>query len=262
MKIRRSRKKHSKETREKIACSNTGKIFSEERRKKIGNSRLVKLDDQKFEKLQYLWSLKHLNPKKIQQLVGIGPKVYKRLHKVYCKFEQTKFMPADLDDNDLLKITNLANQNIWYKEIASSLNRGPKQIFSILKKIGIQPITKNPNRKINVSKLELKVYEFLTSAAGYDIESQFGLGNFVFDFKIRNQKILIEVNGDYWHCNPKVYPHPINNWQKFALRRDFAKKAYAKQNGYSLYRIWEKDIKENEIESFRKLQNFIEKSIN
>ena len=60
------------------------------------------------------------------------------------------------------------------------------------------------------------------------VDTQFPLGNFFFDARIQNTNVLIEVNGDYWHCNPKVYVNgPINEMQKAHIRRDFAKKAYA-----------------------------------
>lgn len=59
------------------------------------------------------------------------------------------------------------------------------------------------------------------------------------------KKNCLEVNGDYWHCNPKVYKKgAINEMQKSHIRRDFAKKGFAAKQGYYLVTIWEKDIKE------------------
>lgn len=79
----------------------------------------------------------------------------------------------------------------------------------------------------------------------YEVETQFQMGNFLYDAHVKNSNILIEVNGDYWYCNPKVYTSgPINEMQKSHLRRDFAKKNHAKQQGYYLITVWEKDIKE------------------
>jgi hypothetical protein len=49
-----------------------------------------------------------------------------------------------------------------------------------------------------------------------------------FDFHILETNLLLEVQGDYGHCNPKLYPKPINEYQKWSTKRDFAKKDYAK----------------------------------
>lgn len=57
--------------------------------------------------------------------------------------------------------------------------------------------------------------------------------------------MLIEFHGDYWHCNPKIYTNgPINDWQRKAIKRDFAKKAAAKHEGYYQITVWEKDFRE------------------
>ena len=54
---------------------------------------------------------------------------------------------------------------------------------------------------------------------------------------------LIEVNGDYWHCNPKVYPDgPINEMQESNVERDKQKEAWAKDNKYRFFVLWETDI--------------------
>ena len=67
-------------------------------------------------------------------------------------------------------------------------------------------------------------------------------------FFIPSLNLIIEFNGDYWHCNPnkydKDYYHIIKQkkskdiWEEDQIRVDNIKK-----NGYNLEVIWECDLK-------------------
>lgn len=77
----------------------------------------------------------------------------------------------------------------------------------------------------------------------------------IFDFKISGEKILIEVDGDYWHCNPNTkYKEPIYEAQKSNVIQDKIKKDWCDENGYKLLRFWETDIKTNKEEIIRVLK--------
>jgi len=71
---------------------------------------------------------------------------------------------------------------------------------------------------------------------------EFACGGFVFDFKIGNN--LIEVQGDYFHCNPNTrHAVPKNKMQVNNLKRDERKRKFVKDNtDFVLVEIWEKDI--------------------
>jgi G:T-mismatch repair DNA endonuclease (very short patch repair protein) len=67
-----------------------------------------------------------------------------------------------------------------------------------------------------------------------------------YDFTI-NENILIEVQGNFWHANPKYYGDglkPLNDIQKEKTKRDKEKYNWAITNGFSIYYIWEDEIKE------------------
>jgi len=87
-------------------------------------------------------------------------------------------------------------------------------------------------------------------------ERQFFITKKMYDFKIENTNILIEVDGDYWHCNPVKYPNgPKYRMQKENIIRDQLKNQLAKDNGYNLLRFWETDVLHNQkniIETLRK----------
>ena len=80
-------------------------------------------------------------------------------------------------------------------------------------------------------------------------ETQFFLQHKSFDFKLKNTKILIEVNGDYWHGNPSFYNEDdVLNYPggKVVVRdlweKDKIKKERAEKYNYKLVYIWENEI--------------------
>lgn len=74
---------------------------------------------------------------------------------------------------------------------------------------------------------------------------EFEYGGFVFDFKVG--KFLIEVQGDYFHCNPNTrHAIPKNDMQIKNLERDKRKRKFVEDNKeYKLIEIWENDIVNN-----------------
>ena len=74
--------------------------------------------------------------------------------------------------------------------------------------------------------------------------------NFVYDFFIPEEKIIIEVNGDYWHCNPliwesdQVVKFPSGHFKvQEVWDRDKRKIDFAREMGYTVLVIWETDLK-------------------
>lgn len=115
-----------------------------------------------------------------------------------------------------------------------------------------------------ISKTEMRVLNELTSHGLVD-EHQFVLRNeqgrrhYIYDIRVGNH--LIEVNGDYWHANPRRY----NAGDKIKFRgrgyvcvediwtRDIAKTNYAEDAGYTVHAVWESDIKNNFKETMEQL---------
>lgn len=64
-----------------------------------------------------------------------------------------------------------------------------------------------------------------------------------YDFKIKRKPIIIEVDGDFWHGNPKLKTH----WKdvKKVRKNDKLKAKLAKTRGYEVIRFWENDIKKS-----------------
>jgi len=244
--LRKKYNNHSEETKRKIAKGNS-KPHTEARKKNISKAKTKPIEKSLLLYLENLWSLKYLNPIVIKDLCGLSrrSRIYENLVNSYCKYEQYKWMPSTWYPEHYQKLYELANQKIWYKQIAKILGFGQKQVLCVMQKLGLPINTNDPDRwKCIISKPELLVLNWIKEE-NYEVETQFHLGNFFYDGHVKESNILIEVNGDYWHCNPKVYKKgAINEMQKSHVRRDFAKKGFAAKQGYYLVTIWEKDIKE------------------
>jgi len=90
-----------------------------------------------------------------------------------------------------------------------------------------------------------KILEDIFGECGKDFFEEKGYGNFAFDFCVGS--FLIEVQGDYFHCNPNTrHAKPKNKMQENNLKRDKRKKEFViKDNKYKLVELWENDIINN-----------------
>lgn len=77
-----------------------------------------------------------------------------------------------------------------------------------------------------------------------------------FDFLIENTKILIEIDGDYWHGNEKLFK-PLNEHQKETKIKDKIKEDFAVSNGYEVIRFWGSELKESKNKIKSKLIDII-----
>lgn len=67
-----------------------------------------------------------------------------------------------------------------------------------------------------------------------------------YDFKIFKNNIFIEVDGDFWHCNPNTkHKQPTYEAQFKNLKKDKIKNNWCNENNYTLIRFWEDDINNN-----------------
>ncbi len=69
--------------------------------------------------------------------------------------------------------------------------------------------------------------------------------NFRPDFRIESHKIIIEVHGDYWHANLNIYSKDfLNEMQVIAIEKDNIKKEVYEKLGYTVFIVWEEDLRE------------------
>lgn len=124
----------------------------------------------------------------------------------------------------------------------------------------------NRNFKQRTSKVQDEFEEKLFT---YGFLKNMRLGNYVVDYLNKYKKLAIEINGDYWHCNPNtwkgtdIHPHlkipAVQIWEKDRNRRK-----EIESQGYEFIVIWESEIKEGQdlfdkLKKYNLVQNLVDK---
>ncbi len=98
------------------------------------------------------------------------------------------------------------------------------------------------NYRNKKTKLESKI-ELILESLNIDFKYQHQVSSAIFDYLIIDTNIIIEVDGDFHHCNPnsihKIPKYPI---QIKTVGNDIRKNLIAEENSFKLIRIWETDI--------------------
>lgn len=138
-------------------------------------------------------------------------------------------------------------------ELADKFHVSETAIRDVRKKNGI----KKEAKQKDCSFIEEKVKQLLANMNVNFLHHK-PLGKYTPDFQIINTKIIIEVQGDYFHCNPEIYLNgPKNEKQIKYIVNDYYKKCFYVGNGYTLIELWENDIRNN----FDKVVKIIEKTL-
>jgi very-short-patch-repair endonuclease len=141
--------------------------------------------------------------------------------------------------------------------------------YEIFTKLRLSNLLKNgKNSKLNdfFESLLLEIIPQTDYIREFALTNKTRAGFYFYDFCLFD-KILIEVNGDYWHCNPIKYntgeyvnyigrKHPVlvdDIWKK-----DELKKRNAENEGYLFFTFWENDI----LNNTEKIKNKIKQIIN
>lgn len=176
------------------------------------------------------------------------------------------------DDNTRQKIEGikekLRNNKERGRKISNSLTGIPKTEEAKINASNTQKLKykNNPELRINLSKKRLRWMKDNSKVKTSKLEDRFSLfldnmglikdidyfrnhlieniGTF-YDFFIPVKKIMIEVDGDYYHCNPNtIHKIPKYSMQKKNLTNDKRKNTWCKNHNIKLLRYWEKDINE------------------
>lgn len=98
------------------------------------------------------------------------------------------------------------------------------------------------------NNLETKI-QIILNEIGISYTSQFFIGKNSFDIKISGIKLLIEIQGDYWHANPNKYKpedkiiYPCGpKLAKEVWQKDINKQIIAENKGYRIIYLWEDEI--------------------
>ena len=178
-----------------------------------------------------------------------------------------------LTEEELLKFQEIASNPTRRKKISDSLTGKKKSLEHIekikadRKKYWGQQIHRDEQRHRRVkymtesltkneSKLE-KEFKKILDTLNIDYQFQYVVSGYNYDFYLPDKNILIEVDGDWWHCNPKLNIIPIHDSQKHTVAHDRIKNEVAKKNNFQLLRFWETDIVNNRFEVVGKLMEIL-----
>jgi hypothetical protein len=142
-----------------------------------------------------------------------------------------------------------------------------KSLATVIMKYGSKQKRGFLQRGKSISTLNKWLYKTLNDL-NIEYQAEFAIkrhkGLYYFDCILINTNKLIEINGDYWHANPKIYkPNDLilkgssgeimakNKWLS-----DKRKINYAKKNGFEVLTIWELDIKLNERQEIQRIIDY------
>lgn len=150
-------------------------------------------------------------------------------------------------------------KDIWDNMTDEEKKYKTRGLLSVLKKLqksggkysGLHNTVKNQMLKIGLTSFKSEEYINGYFADEIDIE----------------HKIVIEVNGDYWHANPKYYnendtiifPGGHKTLVKDIWNHDSKKRQALINDGYKVYVLWEDDIcKNNHLDTLKDIYGVIE----
>lgn len=194
---------------------------------------------------------REMSPEKIKEA--------KRKLSSSCSGEKNGFYGKHHTEENIKKITEKREK--WRKtmteeqkkEFSQKISNGQKKLFDLDPNKYIQNRKKaaiassKSNKKYKMNKIE-KIVQKELEKRDLVFEYSIILGYKQFDFGNKEHKILLEVQGDYWHSNPILYGEnkiKINDIQKMKIIQDKDKKIFAEKNDMKLFIIWETDIKNN-----------------
>jgi len=189
--------------------------------------------------------------------------------KIYLKRNKTVKEKYGVDNVFQLEEVKkkINSEDVWLKKygltrgelISKKLKERWDSLSDDDRKTWLEKSIRNKNSSC-VSNLEKNVAKRLLDY-GWSIETQLCLPNlekatsrkiFLYDIYIKELNLLVEVNGDYWHANPSIYNEedtiPFFGEEKKVSDIwlfDKEKIDNAKNMGYNIITIWEKDVLKN-----------------
>lgn len=124
-----------------------------------------------------------------------------------------------------------------------------------------QRIIKSITQFNGVSKLEKKVAKI---AKNYGFISSVAIDKYLVDLLNEKYKIIVEINGDFWHCNPNMWQaDDLHKCKKVPAsqiwKKDNNRISHLKKMGYKVFVLWESQINKGKNVF---LKNFFQKITN
>jgi len=289
MRLAKIGKKRSEESMRKFKLAMKGHKVSEETRKKISESQRGKIIPEEIKRKSQEATLKAMN----------SPEMKKRLSEMKKEqFKQGKAKSWNKGRKGVYSKELLEKWSKSHKEEMANPEIRKRLILSLKKTYASNPELSRKNserQKIRMANPEirellrkniLKMYESGTFPKqtntlpermikeeiikrGYKEETDFihqykFMDKFMCDFCFPKNKVVVEIDGDFWHANPKKYPEgsKMHKHQIKGINRDKSKNAYISKvdNGtWTIVRLWESDIKKDVAGCVDKIEEILKK---
>lgn len=149
---------------------------------------------------------------------------------------------------------------VWQSEIYS-------QIPEVKERLRQQGTNSVINQQTAYTKPEMMVLQELNKR-DIDFIPQYVIGEILIaDFYLPKYNAVLEVYGDYWHANPKIYGEesnkkPLNDHQISQIKKD-KRRYYVITKNYDMYMysVWENDIYEDVEDVIDKVFKSLENKI-
>ena len=145
-----------------------------------------------------------------------------------------------IKDSEIIQYVLDNSNTMTDYDISIAKNINMSQVVTIRKNNGI---FKHGGRSIGSMTMLEKYIDILLKDIGVVYDSQSKFFGLIADFYIPSCKLIIEVNGDYWHGNPRIYKNDeLDIIQQKGVDRDVRKYDIYNKAGFLTVVIWEQDI--------------------
>jgi very-short-patch-repair endonuclease len=129
-----------------------------------------------------------------------------------------------------------------------------------IKNIGAKEWSLHFGKFAGRSKCEIECYTEIKNTICNDIQANVNVDKYVVDMIYK--KLIIEFNGDYWHCNPLIYQddyfnHTLKKYAKEIRQNDLDRQNDLHILGYNILVIWEHDWKTNKLLVLEQIKKFL-----
>lgn len=216
-----------------------------------------------FDSVLFHANIKNKSKKILENYVKNNKEWYNNLNLIKGLPKNIQKLPIEeiLKIQEDSKILNISTFSFTY-------NISFKQIFSFVEKGFLSSKLKESynNRKNTKETFPEKFVRNCLEENKIYFQKEYYLNNngkrYYYDFCLKNKKI-IEVHGDYWHVNPRVYTSEaiLSKAQKENLLNDINKEKFLKELNYDLLIIWEEEIYKKPNEIKEKIKNYARKQV-
>ena len=185
----------------------------------------------------------------LQEQIGEGNPFYGKKHskETLKKISESRKGKGTGDKNSMANL-------IWRKKASDNLkkkwDRGEMEHARIIMSNKIKETRRLGKLKSVIRSKKEKEMVVEIKKMGYEVQHSLRVETKICDIFIPSLNLIIEYNGDYWHCNPKKYNPDYFNQKKQKTAKelweyDKNKIDLIRGKGYNLEIVWESDLKED-----------------